>query len=394
MTAAQQGIYYAFLAIGGIQLIFEMGFNTAIVQHLASTKSKGPKFNAYVKLGMIFFLVTSILLFISLLIYGSWFFSDIPETVWEFQWYSFCFVLSGNVFFSIFYSIKEGMLQYDDVYKLRFLSGLAYSFSLILSFILKLELWALVIAQLVVLIFNFIVLKDIYSYAIKTFINTSLRRARYAFSSIIKFQLKLSVVWITGYFYWNSFTIFYFKYESPEFAGKIAISLAILAAISGASASFVRTKRAHFGNLISQGKVVDSYEQFIKLSKISIVIYLLAVTFLGVIIWYFQGNEIIARLVDPYLFSLLFFFRLMILVVEIMATYLRVFKDEPFFWITLFMNASVPLSIILCVSLGMMSYIFELVIILHMIALFYQLRVFNNHIKLSTNRTRSNENFI
>ncbi|MDA5215387.1 hypothetical protein O3H37_25060, partial [Escherichia coli] len=80
---------------------------------------------------------------------------------------------------------------------------------------------------------------------------------RIIIKDIVKFQVKLSLVWITGYLYWNFFTIYFYKYVSVDLAGKYGASNTIFGAISLAMLSILQTKRALIGNLISRNAILE-----------------------------------------------------------------------------------------------------------------------------------------
>ncbi|MDX5561065.1 hypothetical protein J5I77_26160, partial [Escherichia coli] len=62
---------------------------------------------------------------------------------------------------------------------------------------------------------------------------------------------------ITGYLYWNFFTIYFYKYVSVDLAGKYGASNTIFGAISLAMLSILQTKRALIGNLISRNAILE-----------------------------------------------------------------------------------------------------------------------------------------
>lgn len=382
LSPNEQGLYYAFLSIAGIQLIFELGFSTAIVQHLAHSKPNKSFFKTYSLLGYTFFKFSSILLFFTLIIYGNWYFHDINVNQWQIQWVVFSFFLSLNVYLSILYIIKEGKLEYVRVYEVRLYSSLIYSLVLALSLLFGAKLWSLAISQFSTLLITiyFLIIRDKEKLYPKYKICR--RRIYWSFRSIIKFQSKLAVIWITGYFYWNTFTLFYFKYESPEFAGKIAISIAVLAAISGSSASFVRTKRALYSKLISEGKVNKAKDIFLKSSVLGLSIYIFITTIFAVVIFTLSDNYYVLRFVDFELLLLLILFRLLVLCAELMATFLRAYRDEPLFNVTLITNLSVPITVVACYITGLTENIFQIVVLFHVASTAFQFIRFKEYTRL------------
>lgn len=383
LSASEQGLYYAFLSIAGIQIIFELGFSTAIVQNLAYYRPTSSYFKAYSKLSVLFFFISSILLFGALIFCGEWYFKDIEPYIWRNQWLMFSLALSINIFMTFFYVIKEGNLEYDSVYKIRLYSSLVYAVSLIASLLLGAKMWALFTSQLGMLFVSLLCFKSDFKYVLNIVRKTNKKRVIIVLRKLIKFQVKLSIIWLTGYFYWNGFTLFFFKYESPEFAGKIAISIAILTSLANAASSFVRAKRSLYGKLISEAKNHTAFSIFIRSSGISFLVYLFGCAVFAGLVFLYPENEYIRRFTNINIIILLIVFRLLVLSAEIMAIYLRAYRDEPFFKVTLITNLSVPIIIWVLYLMSLTNLIFQVIVAFHVCSLMFQIKYFRNKVYMA-----------
>ena len=170
----EQGFYYTFGSIIAIQIFFELGINSIIVQFVAHetahlkwesmTKLTGDiqhlsRLSSILKLCLKYFTLLALFLFLVLQIFGYIFFSmyDSQELAvsWEYPW--FLLVLSTSLLFIInpVLAFIEGLGKVKEVAVLRFFQQIIYLPSLILVLILGGKLWALGIASMFTFIFLF-----------------------------------------------------------------------------------------------------------------------------------------------------------------------------------------------------------------------------------------------
>lgn len=346
LTEVEQGIYYTFISVAAIQWVFELGVSTCLVQRLSAAKDQ-LKTDSYIKFGLVFFFSSSVVLFISLYLYSAWVYKDMVEPSWEGAWLFYSFFICVNLINNFSIIIDEGRLNVEKAYKCRMFSGFAYSLGLVLSLYLGCKLFSLGVAQLFIFIVVFVINgKGFICEISRIFNNTSINLTS-TFKEIWNFQYKLSLVWVFGYFYWNAFAIFFFKYESPEFAGKYGITIALFSALATIMSSWLTTKRASLGRMISEGNINDSIRIFCKSSLIAITGYLICSFFVYIIIGIKPFPEFINRfLTDTWLLHVVLI-RFVIMLTELLLIYLRAYNDEPLFKETVINYLLVPIVIYL-----------------------------------------------
>ena len=142
----EQGFYYTFGSIIAIQIFFELGINSIIVQFVAheaahlkwdsKTKLTGSiqhlsRLSSILKLCLKYFTLLAIFLFLTLQIFGYIFFKtyDTQEFVvsWEYPW--FLLVLSTSLLFIInpVLAFIEGLGKVKEVAVLRFFQQIIYN---------------------------------------------------------------------------------------------------------------------------------------------------------------------------------------------------------------------------------------------------------------------------
>ncbi|HIF9214288.1 TPA: hypothetical protein ACX6QX_003633 [Photobacterium damselae] len=344
LSPLEQSVYYTFLSIAAIQWVFELGISTSIVQKMASLKSR-TNINALIQLGFIFFSTISVVLFFVLYIYANWVLSD-SNVMWGPAWILYSSFICLNIINNLLLIIEEGRLNPERVYFVKLVSSVSYSIILILSLKYGLGLIALGISQVSIFIVVFLFLGRNYLLIVDSLKTVSLIRSYLIFKSIIKFQSKLSIVWVTGYLFWNFYTIFFFKFVNEIFSGQFSATNAIFNALAIGMASWLSTKRSIIGRLNSEFEYDKTLNIFYKSSVLASIGYLsLSGIFLILCRW--VPNEYLERLL-PYNFIIeIMFLRFLILIQELILIYLRTFNDEPLYKVTIINYVLTPVVIIL-----------------------------------------------
>ncbi|ELJ8615022.1 hypothetical protein RUK64_003407 [Vibrio cholerae] len=333
LSPFEQGIYYTFIAIASIQWVFELGISTAIVQHLSSNRIGGRLINAYVTFAFIFLSLSSFLLFFALLWYAFYLFQSLETNLWLFPWAIYALFISINVLNNIILIYEESRGNPETAYRTKLYSGIAYAVSLIGCLLLDLGLYSLGIAQLSIFFSVICVNYKNYIFVAESYKRSSRKTIAVVCIKLYKFQFKLSMVWILGYFYWNIYTIYIFKFVSVEVAGKYGAANAVLSAISIAMASWLNTKRSIIGRYISDKK----YQLAENIYKQCLVIGLLgysAVSILFLMFIYSGWLGFDNRFLNIDILIIMVLMRFAILWQECILIYLRMYKDEPLYILT------------------------------------------------------------
>lgn len=356
LTPEVQGVYYTFISISTIQWIFEIGFSTAIVQHLSATKVKS-HFNSYVRVAVCFFTVMSLLVFLSSQLYAQWVFADTSKSIWLMPWLLYSLLFCLNILNNIVPLVEEGRINAEKVYLSKLISGVAYSVSLIISLWLGAGLYSLFISQLSMFLANVVLFKSDYSTIYFEYKSSSVKRSIAVAKSMLSFQYKLSLVWIVGYFYWNIYSVYFYKYVDAVFAGQYGATNSIINALAIAMTAWIQTKRSHLGNLVAGNKVSDTVpilKQALYFGLFGyIIIASIFILFLKLDVLNLQHRFLVTGLVLQ-----IAIMRLAILAHEIVFMYFRTFRDEPFYCLSILNYIITPLVVIFSHRYGTIEYCF------------------------------------
>ncbi|ENM5847645.1 hypothetical protein NTH33_003664 [Vibrio mimicus] len=344
LTELEQGIYYTFISIAAIQWVFELGVSTCLIQKLAVEKNKD-KQDALIKFGFVFFTISALILFFSLQLYSSWAFQTVDSVIsWKWAWGIYSVFICLNILCNFLLVIEEGKLNVNHVYKCKLISGLVYALSLVISLAFDADLFSLGFAQASLFFCNLILNRKTLTSNISLISNRNIS-LKNVFYDIWSFQYKLSLVWIFGYFYWNGFIIYFFKNNSPEFAGKYGITFTLLSAISTIMSSWLTTKRSIIGSAISDGKIYLANRIFIANSIYAILGYsIFVVVMLFVLkVDYFQAFS--SRFLSGHFLYEVVILRFVAMCTELLLVYLRAYNDEPLFKETILNYSLVPITI-------------------------------------------------
>ena len=392
LSEVERGYYYLFISIISLQLFIDMGFTNTIVVFL-SHESKNVIFNSKniegknknlinVKIILNYlikwFTKKVFLLFVVFICAGIIFFG-IKERNYEilFLWTILSFFISINLFSSIFCAFLEGMNKILISSLIRFLQTLFSSIALLIT-ISHFKLYSVLFQYTASLIILFVV---IYYYR-RPLINTIRDKIQINNKKIIKKfkiqQKKLGYTWIIGYLIFNLYTPFIFNFISPEAAGKFGASIQIASSINAVLLIFLNLNLPRLGGYISIKKYKKSLNLFFRILIFSSILCLFSISFIFFIIYNFEEtlSNIIGGLLDFYHLFTLIFMTLFLNIVYHIASFLRMFKKEPF------LKHAIVVSVTTIFLLVMLGLIFNLdgvifaYLISNLVGLIYAIYIF------------------
>ena len=363
----EQGFYYTFGSIIGIQLFFELGVTSIIVQFVAhetahlkwdsKTKLIGKiqhlsRLSSVLQLCVKYFTILAFFLFVALQISGYIFFktfnSQESSVSWEYPW--FILVLSTSLLFIInpIIAFIEGLGKVKEVAILRFYQQLIYLPSLILVLILGGKLWALGVASLLSFVFLFfailfskyrILLLNIYNSINKWRINYM--------EEIFPYQWKIALSWISGYLIFQLFNPILFATEGSKIAGQMGMTLVAFNGISSISLSWINTKVPLFSRLIAKNNFKELDSIFSKtIKELSIINLILILSFISFILLSAHFKlSITDRFLDISLIIILAIASFFNQFVFAWAAYLRSHKKEPFLINSIVLGILISISV-------------------------------------------------
>ena len=369
----EQGFYYTFGSIIAVQIFFELGINSIIVQFVAhetahlkwdsKTKLTGSiqhlsRLSSILKLSLKYFTLLAVFLFLTLQIFGYFFFKtfDTQEFVisWEYPW--FLLVLSTSLLFIInpVLSFIEGLGKVKEVAVLRFFQQIIFQLTLILVLILGGKLWALGIASILTFIFLFSSLYFSKYRVILTHIYKSINQWRINYmQEIFPFQWKIALSWISGYLIFQLFNPVLFATDGSKIAGQMGMTMVAISGISSISISWINTKVPLFSRLIAKNNFFELDKVFNKtikqLSIINLLLNLSFIIFISLSIYF--KFEITERFLDIWLIIALVVASFFNQFVFAWAAYLRAHKKEPFLINSIVLGILIAISVFVTANL-------------------------------------------
>jgi hypothetical protein len=278
-------------------------------------------------------------------------------------WFLYSILFCINIVNNVVLLVEEGRVNPEKVYFSKLISGIAYSAGLIVSLWLGAGLYSLFFSQLFMFFANLYLFKSDYSVVFFEFKESSAKRAFIVAKKMISFQYKLSLVWIFGYLYWNVYSVYFYKYVGPVFAGQYGATNSIINALAIAMTAWIQTKRSYLGSLVAENRVVET----IPILKQAFYFGLLGYIFIASLFVFFIKFDIFGlehRFLVTGLLLQLAIMRFAILVHEIVFMYFRTFKDEPFYRLSVVNYIITPLVVILAHQYNSLEYFFVFAIVI------------------------------
>ncbi|MEZ2576024.1 hypothetical protein [Buttiauxella ferragutiae] len=351
LSKEAQGYYYTFNSVVALQIIFELGLSTVIIQ-FASHEMAGMKYDliknrisgdrvnkqrylSLVRLALKWYGAIAILIVFIVGPIGYFFFSQEKSTMvtWQGPWFVLTIGTAINVFLISILSIAEGTGLVASVNKMRMYQALLAG---ILSIILLLAgegLYAtssLAIAGIIVFtVFSYKYFKNIYAQAKRISRKEKINHISWS-KEILPMQWRIALSWMSGYFIFFVMTPIAFKYFGATYAGRLGMSLTICNMVMATGLAWISTKYPSWGILISKQQIAAMNSSF-KLAVIQSTCFVL-VGLIGVYISLWILMLVHSNISDRFLGLLSFSYLAMAIIgnhiVACLATYIRAHKTE------------------------------------------------------------------
>ena len=373
LTKQEQGYYYTFTSLLGIQIFFELGMSNIITQFVAhefaglswdsnvsftGSKEKISRLSSLLHFTIKWYLVIAICLLIGLFIGGFYFFNSFGKEsisiTWKIPWLILSLSTSISLMITPILAFFEGLGKIREVAKIRFLQQICQLFLILTFFSVGLKLFSsplsLIVSFFIVPIWLF--LGDKKKLLIFIWNNIGIERVNYR-KEIFPFQWKIALSWISGYFIFQLFNIVLFATEGPVVAGQMGMTLSILNSILAFSLSWINTKISIFSGLIASKQFLKLDNLFKRtliqstgLNIVAVLAFFLTVS--GLYIFKIKINGDLYR--NRFLPAIPMLFMMIPIILNhigsAMATYLRCHKKEPMLIQSLTMGVLCALSTI------------------------------------------------
>jgi O-antigen/teichoic acid export membrane protein len=375
LTDAEQGYYFTFTSILGLQIIFELGLGYVIMQcashekaHLewtsAGTLEGDPLAKA--RLASLFrfafkcYLLIAVLAACVLIPAGIVFFSkgqavpaatalDKVPVAWLVPWVLVVVVTCFNLFLTPFYSLLEGCGKVAEFARRGAWMSIIGNSCFWLALLANGKLFAAPVQSATIAVMGALWVFVKYRACFKDIMATPIPPGAAVKwkEEILPFQWKIALSAFSGYFIFQLAIPVLFRYCGPAEAGRMGMSMKIFDTLTNLAFSWISTKAAPFGTYISRKDFKTLDEVFKKASRQAVGVLLLggAAFFAAYYILIMAGVPLTGRFLGPLALLFLFGSAVINCIVFCQAIYLRAHKQEPFLINSLAGAVIVPLII-------------------------------------------------
>ena len=258
----QQGYYYTFASLLGVQVFFELGLNQVIVQlvghemaylkwdtegGIAGERRHFERLQSIVSLLRRWYAAASVLFLLATSIGGEIFFNrtgSLGRSAWLGPWMISVISTSVNLFYSPMLAVMEGCGQVGQVARFRLIQSISGYGLTWVALLAGAGLWSIPIVAVTAGTFTAIWLGK----------SDNPLRALHAISPIprefavnwkkevLPFQWRIAASWASGYLMFQIFTPLTFANLGPVAAGRLGLALTVFGALVSVGVSWINTK--------------------------------------------------------------------------------------------------------------------------------------------------------
>jgi hypothetical protein len=366
LSPAEQGFYYTFGSLLGLQIFFELGLSYVILQFASHEKAKlewtdqgllegdataKARLAALLRRAIVWYGIIALLALAIVLPAGLYFFGQHQpvgvQVRWQIPWVWVVLVSAIGLFVTPFFAVLEGCGLVAEVAFMRVCQSILGSLLLWVALSQQWQLFAAPVLNTVGLLWalGWLGLRK------RAFLSDLVAVPHDPVAigwraEVWPFQWKIALSWLSGYFIYQLFNPVLFAFHGAVAAGQMGMSINVVTAIWAVGLAWVNTKAAPFGNLIAKRDFKGLDRMFFPCLWQS----LAAVACGGMMFWAaafyarYLHHPLGQRLLDPLPLGLLVATMVVNQIVVAEATYLRAHKQEPFLGVSMLAACLVGLS--------------------------------------------------
>ena len=366
LTPIQQGFFYTFASVLGLQVFFDLGLTYVVLQftsheraHLSWTPGgtlegasiAKARLSSLIRLTIKWYAVAAGVLAFVLVPTGFLFFGNSPDAasagIWRVPWFWLVLTTAGNLLLSPIFAVLEGCGLVADVARFRFTQDITTYPVYWLSLAGGAGLFASPLLQTtrIVISIGWLVARQ------RPFLADQLRFKLPGVSirwwrEVWPMQWKIAISWVSGFLIFQLFNPVLFAYFGAVVAGQMGMTLALTGAVSAIAMAWINTKVPTFGQLIA----LHNYKSLDRLFFRTLFQAAIAALGAGVVLWaavfalYKRHIPFSRRMLEPLPFALLIGVAIINVVIFSQAAYLRAHLKEPFLWISVISGILTALS--------------------------------------------------
>ncbi|CEK19144.1 hypothetical protein CWRG_02405 [Chthonomonas calidirosea] len=272
LTPVEQGYYFTFADILALQIFFELGLSTVLVPfashefaHLRWTEegilegdsTAKSRLASLLRFSLLWYGAVALAVLLFVLPGGIWFFSHYHRAGihvhWELPWVWIVLVTSGSLAVTPLLCILEGCGLIAQIARLQMQQTIVGTVLFWIALTLHWGINTAPITNTVAFLWSGLWVFGTYWRWIQDLWRhpTSYARVNWK-TEILPFHWRIAVCWLSSYAVLRMFDPILFATHGPVMAGQMGMSLAVMASIAAFALSWVTTKSAPFGMLISK----------------------------------------------------------------------------------------------------------------------------------------------
>ena len=357
LSPIEQGFYYSFAGVQGLAVLGELGITFVIGQFAAheyagmrsetnsdaeENRKHAARLASVLKLGLIWNIATCLLCLTLLIPGGIYFFmssKDNGAAEWALPWICFAIFSSLGMILAPVYAVLNGTGHIGDTSLIQFIqntTGTLVTWGLLLF---GFKLLAAVALPMVAFLGGSAGILIMHRKTLQTILTGANEQIKVNYlGELFPLQSKVAFSWIAGYVGFYLSTPLIFHTMSPQVAGQFGMTSNLLQSVSGTAAIWVNTKAPVLAGLAARQDIHKLRRTFLSASTRSFLV--LFAGYLAVII---VADTVILKSYFAFLSRLLSGENLIILIVGyilahtygLLNVYLRAFKDDPLFWVSI-----------------------------------------------------------
>ena len=353
-SPAVQGYYYTFSNLLALQIFLELGLSTVVTIFAAHEWSKLridsdgtvrgdeaalSRLRSLTRKIAVWYLCGGAALLTLLAPAGLWFLGSQPGedlVNWRLPWVTLCVISTLSFLATPIWAVLTGCGQLVRINPFRMIETAARYAVLWTCMALGASLWSAVGAAAVSAIATsaFFVLKYL-RFLRSIFARPSLASVDWL-KELAPLQMRIAISWISGYFAFSIFTPVMFHFHGAAEAGKVGMTWALVAGISGIAGTWLQVQAPQFSMMVSSKEYAKLDAAARRTALIGVAIQSAgALTAVGLVqLLSIKRPDLAARLVPLGPLALFLFAELLHQVSMVQSTYLRAFKKEPFLGIS------------------------------------------------------------
>jgi len=352
-TGVEQGFYYTFGSLLAISVFLELGLGIVITQFASHEyaylrwKDDGgldgePKalsrLLSLMRKSLGWYGVITVIYALLLIPIGIWFFSTSSDSFgvhYVMPWIILVIFSAAKLSVLPIQSVLEGCGRVAAVQRLILMQSVLGGIVVIVTILSNGKL----LAASFLAISNFAIVsvwlwRNFKGFLVQIFATTKVALTHHIRwkTEILPMQWRIALSWMSGYLIYQLFNPLLFKYQSPEIAGRMGMSLSLANMMQNVSIAWLSTKVPLYGALISK-KDYKTLNQLFKKSTIqslivSIIISFAAIAAVWSILYLFPKYS--SRILPVPSVAMLLFANVINILIVSFAGYLRAHKEEPF----------------------------------------------------------------